>query len=274
MICSLEPLFDGSADAVREGFSMLGIAADEQHGDGVDGESRYEILLPKEAAGKDADPAQHFFSDAGSELFVGGGRIVQPDGDERQMVPESVRPIAFDRQNGIEEGTRPSTRRRIGNRRTRGAGSLGMGRKNVKASGADQLIDGSPDFRRCAQAVVERQFVERRAFKTQDEREELAFGKRSFVERARQLGELAAVPGETIAVDRTREQSHKLVEQASRVFAVAAVVDRELCEVGERVFCYAVGGVRQCNRYALAQFVRDAVMFHYSAACLQPESRL
>jgi len=273
MICSLEPLLDGSAEAVRECFSMLGIAADEQHGDGVDGESRYEILLPKEASGKDADPAQHLFSDAGSELFIRGGRIVEPDGDERQMVPESVRPVAFDRQNGIEEGTRPSTCRRIGNRRTRGAGSLRMSRKNFKASGPDQLIDGSPDFRRCAQAVVERQFVEHCAFETQDERKELAFGKRLFIDRARQLGELAAAPGETIAVDRTREQSHKLVEQAARVFAVA-VVDRELCEVGERVLCDAVGGVRQCKRYALAQFVRDAVMFHYSAASLQPESRL
>jgi hypothetical protein len=271
MVCGLEPLLHGRAEALGEFFGMLGIAADEQDGDGIAGESRHEILLPKEASGKDADPAQHFFSDAGSELFVRGGRMVEPHGDERQVVAESVGPVAFDRQNRIEKGTRPSTCQRIGNGRGRSAGILGVRRKNFKACGPDQLSDRSPDFGCRTHGVVERQFVERGAFETQDEREQVVFVKPLLIERGRQICELAAVTRETVGVDCVRQQSQKLIEQAAGVFAV---VDRELGEGGKSLLRDAVGGAQQCKRYALSQIVPDAVMFHYSVTRAQPESRL
>jgi hypothetical protein len=273
MVRGLEPLLDGRAQPLGEFVSMLGIAPDQQHSNGLAGDAGDEILLPEEAAGNDADPAQHFFSDAGSEPFFGVRGMVEPYGDEREVIAESVRPVAFDCQNRVEKSTGPSTGQRIGNAGSRTAGTVGMSRKNFKASGPDQLNDRSPTFRRRTHVVVDRQFVERGAFEAQDKREELPYWKPLLIERARQLCELAGATGEPIVVDRVREQSQKLIQQPADVFAVA-VVDRELDEGGKSVLRYAVGGAQQCKRYALSQIVSDAFMFHYSVARTQPESRL
>jgi len=272
MVRGLEALLDGRAQSLGEFFSVLGIAPHEQHRNGIAGEAGDEILLPEEAAGHDADPAQHFFSDASSEPFVGDRGIVEPHGDKREAIAESARPVAFHCQNHIKKGMRPSPGQRIGHPRSRGAGTLGMSRKQFEACGPDQLSDGSPHVRRRTHVVVDRQFVERGPFEAQDEREQFSLGKPLLIERARQLCELAGATGETRAVDRVREQAQKLIQQPAGVFAVA-VVARELGEGGKSVLRDAVGGAQQCKRYALSQIVSDATMFHYPVARTQPESR-